>query len=235
MNYRRLGESGLESVPALPRHDEFRRPDRRGRLAAHHRRRPRRRHQLHRHGRTSTTPAARRRSSAGRSPAGATSGCWRRRSNGASAPGPNERGSSRKALMQAAAASLRRFGTDYIDIYYLHREDPATPLAESVRALADLQRAGMIRYFGALEPQGLAARRDLQSLRRARHRPAGREPALLQRDEPHAGDRAPAGLRVLWSGGGALQPARARRAERQICARTRRRRRAAAPAGRTRA
>ena len=67
--------------------------------------------------------------------------------NGATGDGPNERGSSRKAIMDAAAGSLKRLGTDYIDVYYLHREDKATPLAESVRAMADLQRAGMIRYF----------------------------------------------------------------------------------------
>jgi aryl-alcohol dehydrogenase-like predicted oxidoreductase len=45
-------------------------------------------------------------------------------------------------------ASLERLGTDYIDIYYLHREDHATPLAETVRAMGDLVRAGKIRYFG---------------------------------------------------------------------------------------
>jgi aryl-alcohol dehydrogenase (NADP+) len=67
--------------------------------------------------------------------------------NGVTGDGPNQRGSSRKAIMDAAQASLKRLGTDYIDIYYLHREDLRTPLAESVRAMADLQRAGAIRYF----------------------------------------------------------------------------------------
>ena len=67
--------------------------------------------------------------------------------NGATGEGPNERGSSRTAIMAAVQASLARLGTDYIDVYYLHREDMRTPLAESVRALGDLQRAGMIRYF----------------------------------------------------------------------------------------
>ena len=62
--------------------------------------------------------------------------------------GPNERGLSRKWVMQAAEASLKRLGTDYIDVYYLHKEDPATPLDETVRAIADLVRQGKIRYFG---------------------------------------------------------------------------------------
>ena len=62
--------------------------------------------------------------------------------------GPNEGGLSRKWIMQAADASLRRLGTDYIDVYYLHKEDLATPLDETVRAMADLVRQGKIRYFG---------------------------------------------------------------------------------------
>jgi aryl-alcohol dehydrogenase-like predicted oxidoreductase len=62
--------------------------------------------------------------------------------------GPNAGGLSRKWIMRAADASLRRLGTDYIDIYYFHKEDLTTPLAETVRAVGDLVRAGKIRYFG---------------------------------------------------------------------------------------
>ncbi len=65
-----------------------------------------------------------------------------------SGEGPNRRGLSRKWVMQAAEESLARLGTDYIDIYYLHREDHETSLGETVRALADLVRQGKIRYFG---------------------------------------------------------------------------------------
>jgi aryl-alcohol dehydrogenase (NADP+) len=67
--------------------------------------------------------------------------------NGVMGAGPNQRGSSRKWIFEAARDSLRRLGTDYIDVYYLHREDLGTPLDESVRALGDLARAGMVRYF----------------------------------------------------------------------------------------
>ena len=62
--------------------------------------------------------------------------------------GPNQRGLSRKWLIRACEASLERLGTDHIDIYYLHKEDHDTPLEETVRALADLVRAGKIRHVG---------------------------------------------------------------------------------------
>ena len=62
--------------------------------------------------------------------------------------GPNEQGLGRKYMMQAIDASLRRLGTDFVDIYYLHKEDLATPLDETVAAMGDLIRAGKVRYFG---------------------------------------------------------------------------------------
>lgn len=63
-------------------------------------------------------------------------------------PGPYESGLSRKWLMKACDDSLRRLGTEFIDIYYLHKEDHSVPLAETVRALGDLVRQGKIRHFG---------------------------------------------------------------------------------------
>ena len=60
----------------------------------------------------------------------------------------NHRGHSRRWLMEAVRNSLRRMGTDYIDVLYLHKEDPLTPIEETVRALEDLVRSGQIRYFG---------------------------------------------------------------------------------------
>src|SRR6201996_7119380 len=62
--------------------------------------------------------------------------------------GPNDRGVSRRHVQLAVEASLRRLGVAEIDVLYLHKEDHATPLAETVRVLADLIRAGKIRYFG---------------------------------------------------------------------------------------
>lgn len=61
---------------------------------------------------------------------------------------PNRVGLSRRWVLQAADESLKRLGTDYIDIYYLHKEDHSTPLEETVRAMGDLIRAGKVRYFG---------------------------------------------------------------------------------------
>ena len=64
-------------------------------------------------------------------------------------PGPNDVGSSRFALTRAVDASLRRLGTDYIDLFQLHGFDALTPVEEVLRALDDLIRAGKIRYIGA--------------------------------------------------------------------------------------
>ena len=62
---------------------------------------------------------------------------------------PNGRGLSRKHIMAAVDGSLRRLGTDYIDLYQIHRWDPQTPIDETLRAMDDLVRAGKIRYIGA--------------------------------------------------------------------------------------
>jgi aryl-alcohol dehydrogenase-like predicted oxidoreductase len=64
-------------------------------------------------------------------------------------PGPNGRGLSRKAIMTEVEHSLRRLGTDYIDLYQIHRNDHATPLEETLEALHDLVKAGKVRYLGA--------------------------------------------------------------------------------------
>jgi aryl-alcohol dehydrogenase-like predicted oxidoreductase len=67
---------------------------------------------------------------------------------------PHTGGSSRRWIMQACDASLARLGTDWIDIYYLHKDDTTTPIAETVAAVGDLMRAGKIRYFGVSNFRG---------------------------------------------------------------------------------
>lgn len=63
--------------------------------------------------------------------------------------GPNREGLSRKHLLAACDASLRRLGIDTIDLYQIHRWDPVTPLDETLEALNDLVRSGKVRYIGA--------------------------------------------------------------------------------------
>ena len=62
---------------------------------------------------------------------------------------PNDRGLSRKHIMDSIDGSLQRLGTDYVDLYQIHRWDHETPIAETLEALNDLVRAGKVRYLGA--------------------------------------------------------------------------------------
>ena len=64
-------------------------------------------------------------------------------------PGPNGEGLSRKAIMMEVEASLRRLGTDYIDLYQIHRWDYRTPIEETLEALHDVVKSGKVRYLGA--------------------------------------------------------------------------------------
>jgi len=66
-------------------------------------------------------------------------------------PGPNDRGLSRKHIMESAHASLRRLQTDYVDLYQAHRYDHETPLEETLRAFDDLIRQGKVLYIGVSE------------------------------------------------------------------------------------
>ena len=63
--------------------------------------------------------------------------------------GPNGAGLSRKAILREIDASLTRLGTDYVDLYQIHRWDPSTPIEETLEALHDVVRAGKARYIGA--------------------------------------------------------------------------------------
>jgi aryl-alcohol dehydrogenase-like predicted oxidoreductase len=64
-------------------------------------------------------------------------------------PGPNDKGLSRKHIMLAVEASLRRLATDYIDLYQIHRFDPETPIEETLEALHDVVKSGKALYVGA--------------------------------------------------------------------------------------
>jgi len=68
--------------------------------------------------------------------------------------GPNDVGSSRHHLLASCEASLKRLGTDYIDIYYIHGFDAMTPMEETLRTVDDLVRAGKIRYVGCSNYSG---------------------------------------------------------------------------------
>jgi aryl-alcohol dehydrogenase-like predicted oxidoreductase len=84
--------------------------------------------------------------------------------------GPNRQGSSRRWIVQACEDSLRRLGTDYIDLYQLHRYEPRTDLDETLGALSDLVRQGKVRYIGTsklpasriVESQWVSERRSLE-------------------------------------------------------------------------
>lgn len=69
--------------------------------------------------------------------------------HGVMRPGPNGRGLSRKAIFTEIDASLKRLGTDYVDLYQVHRWDPSTPIEETLEALHDVVKAGKARYLGA--------------------------------------------------------------------------------------
>jgi voltage-dependent potassium channel beta subunit len=66
-------------------------------------------------------------------------------------PGPNGQGLSRKHIFESCHASLRRLGTDYLDLYFCHRFDRETPVEETVRAMDDLVRQGKVLYWGTSE------------------------------------------------------------------------------------
>ncbi|MCB1495544.1 MAG: aldo/keto reductase [Bauldia sp.] len=117
--------------------------------------------------------------------------------HGAMGEGPNDRGGSRAHIMDGVKASLKRLGTDHIDLYQMHGLDLATPIEETMRALDDLVRAGHVRYIGVsnwpawpiMKAQGAADRRgwtrlaSLQAYYTIAGRDLEREIAPLLRDQ----------------------------------------------------
>src|SRR5207247_2159384 len=118
-------------------------------------------------------------------------------------PGPNDRGLSRKHIMESAHASLRRLQTDYLDMYQAHRYDHATPLEETLRAFDDLVRQGKVLYIGVSEWPA-----ERVALHRARsHRRTPRPGAAVPADRRRGGaEPGPARDRL-----GAAEPRRLRR------------------------
>jgi len=128
-------------------------------------------------------------------------------------------GGSRRHVMAACEASLKRLNTDWIDFYQLHRPDPRTPIEETLRALDDLVHQGKVRGDRLLQPFGRAGGRSAGDVaaRQAcvvRVVPGRVQPARAgNRDGAGAGDRAPR------PDAAALLPARERHAHRKIPAR----------------
>ncbi len=120
-------------------------------------------------------------------------------------PGPNDVGSSRFAIIRAVDASLKRLGTDYIDLYQLHGFDAKTPIVEALSTLDDLVRAGKIRYIGASNFSGWHLMESLAVSERygwARHVAHQAYYSLIGRD--YEWELMPLGLKhgvsaVVWS------------------------------------
>ena len=128
----------------------------------------------------------------------------------------NQRGGSRRWIIQAVEDSLKRLQTDYIDLYQLHRPDPDTAIEETLSALSDLVRAGKVRAIGTttfpasaiVEAQWVAEQRGLVRFR------AEQQPySILSRGIERGG--AP-GLRTLGNGRDRVEPARQGHAHRQV-------------------
>ena len=142
------------------------------------------------------------------------------KAHGAMGGDPNEQGNSRRWIIRECENSLRRLGTDYIDLYQIHRPDPTTDIDETLGALTDLVRAGKVRYAGSstfpADPDrrgpvdGAAARPGAVRLRAA---------AVLDPGPRRRGGRA-AGLPALRHGRHPLEPAGGRLAVRPVPART---------------
>lgn len=82
-------------------------------------------------------------------------------------PGPNDGGAGRKHLISAVEASLRRLGTDYLDLYQIHVFDDATPIEETLSTLDGLVRAGKVRFLGASNYAGWQLQKSIDLARRS--------------------------------------------------------------------
>jgi len=107
---------------------------------------------------------------------------------GRTGPGVNDLGGSRRHIIDACAASLKRLKTDYIDLYQVHNQDMLTPPEETLRAFDDLVRAGKVRYIGSSNHAGWTQMRALATsdrLRISRYVSQQIQYSLLERGAEH--------------------------------------------------
>ena len=215
MEYRQLGRSGLRVSALYAGHDDLRRQRaRRARSArptstgarAPGRPLPGRRRQPDRHGRRLLGRRLR-----GDPRRGAAQGRRDRlllatKARFPMGDGPNDAGLSRHHLIEACEASLRRLGTDHIDLYQVHEWDGQTPLEETLDALDTLVRQGKVRYVGCSNYSGwqlMKALGDLRSARRSSASSASRSTTRCRRARPSTSSsrsRLDQGLGILvWS------------------------------------
>ena len=153
------------------------------------------------------------------------------KAHGAMGEDPNERGNSRRWIVRECENSLRRLGTDYIDLYQIHRPDPATDIDETLGALTDLIRAGKIRYAGSSTfPASQIVEAQWTAERRGRERFVCEQPPYSILVRGVEAEVLPV-CQPLRDGRHHLEPAGRRLAVRAATARTRSSRPAAGPSG----
>ena len=180
--------------PLLPRRDDVRRvgQPRPRRLRPHHPRRARRRHQLHRHRRRVLGRRVRGDRRQGAEGPARRGGAGHQVRRARWARTRNHRGSSRRWIMREVENSLRRLGTDYIDLYQVHRPDPTTDIDETLAALVRPRAPGQGAGASAARPSrpsrssrrsgwpsAAAASASAASSRRTRSSPAASRPSVL--------------------------------------------------------
>ena len=122
---------------------------------------------------------------------------------------PNQQGTSRRWIMTAVENSLRRLQTDHIDLYQIHRPDPATDIEETLSALSDLIHSGKVRVIGRVHDARLRHRRSPVGRRAARPGTVPHRAAALLDPQPRHRARGAAGRAALRDGHPGVGPARA--------------------------
>ena len=130
--------------------------------------------------------------------------------------GPNDQGNSRLHILRACDASLRRLGTDYIDLYQVHRPSPDIPVDETLGALTDLVRAGKVRYIGCSTHPAWMVMEALAVERAPRTRPLRQRTAAVQPPGSAHRERAGPARPALRARPAAVGPAGSGRAGRAL-------------------